>query len=342
MFHRLISLLILLLSPPLQAQIVISEFLAENVSGIKDENDSRQDWIELYNSSASTVSVSGWWLTDKTTNTALWQFPNISIPANSTLLVWASGKNRRIAGQPLHTNFSLSKSGEYLGLYKPNATTGQPEMVNDFAPSYPAQATDVSYGRAFGTSTTTILPSGASGKYRFPTSAAIYSGTNYAAGEMGNGDAAGWNRSTIFDDSGWTNFTSGLGYDTGGNLTSLVSTNIQSTMRNFHNSVCARMKFSVANPNAYDSYKIRIKYEDGCTVFLNGNSTPIMNYRNPSPLAFNSVATNAPNSTWQLWSEVTVPASSIVAGDVKTIVARLRRSDPPTPTLTIIVGVVRW
>ena len=315
MLHRLILLLSLLLSPAIQAQIVISEFLAENVSGIKDENDSRQDWIELHNSSSITVSISGWWLTDKTTNTALWQFPNVSMPANGTLLVWASGKNRRVAGQPLHTNFSLSKSGEYLGLYKPNAGTGQPEMVNDFSPSYPAQATDVSYGRTFGSTTSMILPSGASGKYKFPTSVAIFSGLNYAAGDMGNGDASGWNRRTSYDDSSWMNFTSGLGYDTGGKFNSLISTNIQSTMQNLHNSVCARLKFNVANPNAYDSYKIRIKYEDGCTVFLNGNSTPIMNYNNPSPLAFNSVAANAPNSTWQLWSEVTVPASSIVAGD---------------------------
>lgn len=315
MLTRFIILCSLLVITQLQAQIIISEFLADNVSGIKDENDSRQDWIELYNSSSSTVSVSGWWLTDKTTNTALWQFPNVSIPANGTLLVWASGKDRRIAGQPLHTNFSLAKSGEYLGLYKPHATTGQPELVNDFSPSYPAQATDVSYGRTFGSTTTTILPSGASGKYKFPTSTTIYSGTNYASGEMGHGAVTGWNRSTSYDDSSWTDFTSGLGYDTGGKINSLISTNIQFTMQTFHNSVCARMKFNVANPSAYDSYKIRIKYEDGCTVFLNGDSTPIMNYRNPSPLAFNSVATNAPTSTWQQWSEVTVPASSIVAGD---------------------------
>jgi hypothetical protein len=81
MLTRFITLCSLLVITQLQAQIIISEFLADNVSGIKDENDSRQDWIELYNSSSSTVSVSGWWLTDKTTNTALWQFPNVSIPA---------------------------------------------------------------------------------------------------------------------------------------------------------------------------------------------------------------------------------------------------------------------
>lgn len=312
---RLLCLVLLLFSTKLQAQVIISEFLSDNISGIKDENDSRQDWIELYNTSASAVNLSGWWLTDKSTNTALWQFPNISIPANGTLLVWASGKDRRIAGQPLHTNFSLAKSGEYLGLYKPNASTGQPELVNDFSPSYPAQATDVSYGRTFGSTTTTILPSGASGKYKFPTSATIYSGTNYASGEMGHAAVTGWNRSTTYDDSGWTNFASGLGYDANGLFSSLVSTNIQSTMRSINNSVCVRMKFTVANPAAYESYKIRIKYEDGCTLFLNGAANAIANYANPTTLAFNSLATNAPASTWQQWSEVSVPTSSIVAGE---------------------------
>lgn len=315
MKRSLLPCLLLILSPLAHAQVVISEFLADNVTGLKDENDSRQDWIELHNSGASSVNLSGWWLTDKLSNTAQWQFPNVDIAANSTLLIWASGKNRRVPGQPLHTNFSLSKSGEYLGLYTPDEITGQPVLVNDFGSVFPAQASDVSYGRNNGSSTTTILAAGAAGKYKFPPSAAVYSGTNYAAGDMGHGAVDGWNLGAGFDDSNWTDFTSGIGYDTGGKLTSLVSTNIQSGMLNKFNSVCLRMKFVVPAPSEYDSYKIRVKYEDGCTIFLNGSSTPIASYRNPATLAYNSTAANAPASTWQQWSEITVPASSIITGD---------------------------
>src|SRR5262249_10463977 len=56
--------------------------------------------------------------------------------------VWASGKNRTNAATPLHSNFNLDKAGEYLALVDPNTN-----VVSEFAPAYPPQNTDVSYGR---------------------------------------------------------------------------------------------------------------------------------------------------------------------------------------------------
>ena len=44
-------------------------------------------------------------------------------------------------GQPLHTNFKLKAAGEYLGLIAPNLS-----VVSEFAPQYPPQYPDVSYG----------------------------------------------------------------------------------------------------------------------------------------------------------------------------------------------------
>ena len=41
------------------------------------------------------------------------------MPANSYLLVWASGKDRTNSAAPLHTNFKLNNSGEYLALVGP-------------------------------------------------------------------------------------------------------------------------------------------------------------------------------------------------------------------------------
>ena len=39
------------------------------------------------------------------------------------LLVWASGHDRRVPGQPLHTNFKLDGNGEALALISPDGTT---------------------------------------------------------------------------------------------------------------------------------------------------------------------------------------------------------------------------
>jgi hypothetical protein len=239
-----------------QGGIIVSEFLADNVTGAEDENDSRQDWVELYNSGVDTVSLNGWWLSDDATNKAKWQFPNVSIAAGDTLLVWASGKNRRVPGQPLHTNFSLAKSGEYLGLHKPGTVAGTMEVVDEYAPYYPAQATDVSYGRSISQSTSTLLASGAVGKYRIlsnnATGLSQYSGTNYAGGDVGTGRTGGWNVSPTFNDSAWTAAATGIGYDTDSTFLPLVgvspSGNCQTAMRNVNPSILFRATFSVPDP----------------------------------------------------------------------------------------------
>ena len=58
------------------------------------------------------------------------------------LVVFASGKNRAIAGRPLHSNFNLNAKGEYLALFPPTGNT----PTTAFAPSYPARRPDVSFG----------------------------------------------------------------------------------------------------------------------------------------------------------------------------------------------------
>ena len=190
-----------------QGEIVISEFLADNSSGIKDEDGDRNDWIELYNNGDEAVSLEGWWLTDKASSLTQWRFPAITIQPNQFLLVWASGKNRTRAGYPLHTNFSLSKGGEYLGLYRPHATSGVPLKVDEFAPVFPALPPDVSYGRQIGSENVTYLTHGSPCRYTTLTSAqnnAYYFGTNYAAGHLGHNAPGGWNVAPAFMDSSWT------------------------------------------------------------------------------------------------------------------------------------------
>ena len=52
--------------PP--AVVLISEFMADNDNGIKDDDGSRSDWIELFNNSSSSALLDGWFLTDSTNN----------------------------------------------------------------------------------------------------------------------------------------------------------------------------------------------------------------------------------------------------------------------------------
>ncbi len=119
--------------------VVINEFAASNVQGIRDEDGKHADWIEIYNAGNDTVDVGGYTLTDDLDDVDKWTFPARIINPGEFLLVWASGKDRK-SGAELHTNFKLARSGEQIGLFSPQ---GEPLDTLSFGPQY----ADVSYGR---------------------------------------------------------------------------------------------------------------------------------------------------------------------------------------------------
>ena len=122
-------------------QLIITEFLARNDAGIQDEDNERNDWIELHNLSTTALNLGGWRLTDDFGDLSKWILPAQTLAPGGFLVVFASGKDRAVAGQPLHTNFRLSAGGEYLALVNPVGL-----ISTQFVPSFPAQTADVSYG----------------------------------------------------------------------------------------------------------------------------------------------------------------------------------------------------
>ena len=174
------------------ADPVISEFMADNRATLADEDGAYSDWIEIRNPDAGTVSLEGWSLTDDAGAPTKWAFPAVSLPPRGTLLVFASGKDRRVPGQPLHTNFDLLAAGEYLALVKPDGLT----VAQAFSPIYPPQVVDVSFGYPVQATTQTLVSAGTALSLHVPADDAL--GTNWT--QPG------------FDDSGWTPGLNGVGY----------------------------------------------------------------------------------------------------------------------------------
>ncbi len=127
----------------MRADPVITEFMAANSANLRDDDGAFSDWIELHNPDPFPVNLEGWYLTDSASNTTKWRLPGVTLPADGYLVVFASNKNRSDPSSPLHTNFALSAGGEYLGLIKPDGTT----VASEFAPEYPSQQDNVSFGR---------------------------------------------------------------------------------------------------------------------------------------------------------------------------------------------------
>jgi hypothetical protein len=122
--------------------LFINELMASNDSANTDPNGEYDDWIEIYNPSATAVDISGWYITDDPAQLTKYQFPIGSteaiVPANGWLLVWADNQPQQ---GDLHTNFSLSAAGEAVVFTGPDGVSIVDQIT--FGP----QPSDVSYGR---------------------------------------------------------------------------------------------------------------------------------------------------------------------------------------------------
>ena len=92
------------------------------------------DWVELYNPTASSVDLTGWYLSDDPDDLSKWAIPAVTIPAQDYLSF----------DQATGFGFGLSRAGEQLFLsYLPGT---EADRVVD-AVTFKAQEDDISLGR---------------------------------------------------------------------------------------------------------------------------------------------------------------------------------------------------
>ena len=93
-FKKDVFRLLFLFTAVLSAQTVqISEAVSSN-STYTDEDGDTPDWFELYNASSQSISLKDWTISDDPDNLSMFVFPDISIPSDGYLRVWASDKDR--------------------------------------------------------------------------------------------------------------------------------------------------------------------------------------------------------------------------------------------------------
>ena len=95
------------------AQIVINEYSAANYDTSDNytaASDKYNDWVELYNPTATPIDISGWYLTDKPANPTKWEIPSsFVIPANGFAVIYCSGRDE-ITGLYAHSNFKITQT----------------------------------------------------------------------------------------------------------------------------------------------------------------------------------------------------------------------------------------
>lgn len=120
--------------------VVINEFLADNKNSTPDASGEHDDWVELYNNGAKPVKLTGKYMSDDPLQLNKWKFTKDSLYINpgEILLIWCDDQET----QPgIHTNFKLSKSGEFIAVVDSNGTS----IIDSI--SFGSQTTDISLGR---------------------------------------------------------------------------------------------------------------------------------------------------------------------------------------------------
>lgn len=125
--------------------IYINEISTDNTNIIRNDSGKYEDWIELYNSSEDTLSISGLYLTDDFTNPTKWKFPqdngvSFNITPKEYKIIWC---DKEPTSGVDHVDFSLSKSGEQIGLVQ----ISNKDTVFIDSLTFSKQLQNITYGR---------------------------------------------------------------------------------------------------------------------------------------------------------------------------------------------------
>ncbi|MFA4838838.1 MAG: lamin tail domain-containing protein [Candidatus Neomarinimicrobiota bacterium] len=131
--------------------LMITEALASNQSGKKDEAGEYDDWFEIYNNDSKTVNLAGMFVSSSLDNSQAFELPDVDLDPGEYLLVWADDDTEQGS---LHADFKLSASGEDVALFEtidhgnvlihgwsfgvmtPDISMGFPSVLSNTAPEY--------------------------------------------------------------------------------------------------------------------------------------------------------------------------------------------------------------
>lgn len=118
----------------------LNEVLPNNVSSTTDNVGEREPFIELYNSGATTVDLSAFYLTDSYANLTKWQFPaGTTLGSAQFLTVWADGESGETAAGTLHTGFRLNPTNGSVALVRLQGAANAPAVMDyaDYVNQFP-------------------------------------------------------------------------------------------------------------------------------------------------------------------------------------------------------------
>ena len=222
--------------------------------GLTDGDGRSSDWIEIHNAGDESMDLAGFHLTDNPDELTKWTFPSVTLDAGDYLVLFASGRSGPDyidSANNLHTNFTLKRSGEYLGLISPKGT-----IVSEFGSAtedYPEQIANVSFGPA---QSLTLSDAGSDAFYLVPIDDSH--GTRWTLPQF---EAAA---------NGFTPGVASVGLESAPrNRTNFVG-QFETELPIETHAVYLRVEFELADSSAISSLELNMKYDNGFAAYLNG------------------------------------------------------------------------
>ena len=105
-------------------ELIITEVMTSNKTMVRDNNGEYNDWIEIYNQSASTVNLSNYYISDDPADPLSFILPDVDLKSGEYYIIYASGDINKTddVKDGVHTDFRLSSFNETLVL---SSKTGQ-------------------------------------------------------------------------------------------------------------------------------------------------------------------------------------------------------------------------
>lgn len=238
------------------------------------------DFIELYNPQTLPVDMGGYHLTDNP----------VTQPGESRLspltFIAAGGFGVFVAdgqGLPGHVNFKLSTDGEMIALFDPDLNEVDKVL-------YGPQVPDISQGQApdgaglvdWFDLPTPGLANPAIEQPEVTTIALVPEDAPKCAIVPTSADHVeqAWLSDVSFDDSVWSSGSGGVGYERSSGYEDLIGLDVESQMYSRNTTCYVRIPFTVSAESleSLSELTLRVRYDDGFVVYLNGTEIARMNF----------------------------------------------------------------
>ena len=96
-----------------KVDLIITEYITNNISSVKSSDGKYYSMIEIYNNMDSDVNLNNYYLSNSSKDISKYRFPDITIKSHDYIKVYASEKNE-YSEEEIHTNFKLDNNDTIL------------------------------------------------------------------------------------------------------------------------------------------------------------------------------------------------------------------------------------